>query len=81
MTQEEKVKRSLAKKYGLTLGQMDEIVKLQGRFVSDVIGAKADKGKLYFPSVRLPGFGVFYCSQKKLEYTIRQNKNKLNETI
>ena len=67
MTEENKLKKQIAKKYGVSVGQVYELINLQERFLAEAIGQKSDRSKLYFPSVRLPGFGVFYVSEVKLK--------------
>ncbi len=80
MTKEEALKKQLAKKYKLSLSQVREIVSIQDRFVAEVIGKKSDRDKLYFPSVRLPGFGIFYCPEKAKE-AFRKLKERKDEAI
>ncbi len=65
MTSEEKLKRQLAKKYGINLGQVREAVRLQEKFVAHVLTNEVDRKEGYFPSVRLPGLGLFYCPETK----------------
>lgn len=61
MTVEHDLKKQLAKKYNLTLAQVEEIISSQSAFVSEVMSKKADRSNYKFPSVRVPGLGVFYC--------------------
>ncbi len=80
MTKENELKKQLAKKYGLTLGQVNEAVMMQDKFVADVLSKKVDREAGYFPAVRLPGFGIFFCPDKVREKFIEVNKKK-NATI
>ncbi len=66
MIPQEKLKRELAKKYDIGLTQLNEIITCQSMVVADVIGNRSDRETLSFPSVRLPGFGLFYVPEKKL---------------
>ncbi len=67
MIPQEALKRQLAKKYGINLGQMTEIIMLHDRFIATVISEKSNRDELYFPSVRLPGFGLFHVPEKKMK--------------
>jgi len=63
MSKEDNLKRQLAKKYGVSIAQIREAVKLQDKFVAHVIKNEVNREEGYFPSVRLPGFGLFYCPE------------------
>ena len=76
MTIENDLKKQLARKYGITLKQVEEIISHQHKFVAKVIGEMSDRDKLYFPSIRLPGFGVFYCPESVKEKLREINKKK-----
>ncbi len=66
MIPQEKLKRELAKKYDIGLTQLNEIITCQSMIVADVIGNKSDRETFTFPSVRLPGFGLFYAPERKV---------------
>lgn len=77
MTPQEKLKREIAKKYGILLGDMDEIILSQDLFVAEVIKNKADRENHIFPSVRLPGFGIFHAPEKRVKKFIEiENRGK-----
>ena len=77
MTTEHNLKKQIAKKYGVTLRQVEEIIASQEEFIATVIGKYSDREKLYFPAIRLPGFGTFYCP----EYLKKIFKEKRDESI
>jgi len=82
MTIEKELIKSLARKYGITQAQVEELVYSQHRFLAHVMSKKSDRESLYFPSVRILGLGIFYCSEKtkkRLLY-LKENRNK-NEHI
>lgn len=81
MTKEENLKKQIAKKYGINLAQVKEIVSCQDKFVADVIGKKSDRDTLYFPSIRLPGFGIFYCPdyKKKIFTKLKEENEALSD--
>lgn len=82
MTVEHDLKKQLAKKYNVNLGQIEEIISSQSAFIAEVMSRKADRENYKFPSVRVPGLGVFYCP----DYLVRKfkeidQKKAKNETI
>ena len=77
MIPQEKLKRDIASKYGISLGEMNEMILSQDLFLSEVIKNKADRKNLKFPSIRLPGFGIFFVPEKKIKKfrEIREDPN------
>lgn len=67
MIAQQKLKRDIAKKYGISLGEMDEMVLSQDLFVAEVIKNIADRENYIFPAVRLPGFGIFFAPEKRVK--------------
>lgn len=78
MTREDELKKQLAEKYGITLGHMREIVSLQDKFVAETISKEVNRETGYFPSIRLPGFGIFYCPERKRKKLMEINKRNAN---
>lgn len=74
MTEEDKLKKALAKKFGISIAKTREVISLQDKFVAHVISQEADRDLCNFPSVRLPGFGLFYCPDK-----VKKNFEKVNK--
>lgn len=67
MTSEQILLKTLAKKHGLTVGKVREAVRTQERFVGHVLKNEVKREEGVFPSIRLPGFGLFYCPEKRKE--------------
>jgi nucleoid DNA-binding protein len=75
MTFEQEIIKDIAKKYNLTMQQVEDIVYSQHRFVAHVMKDVAIRDEIYFPSVRLMDFGIFYCPEK-IKYVLTKNKNE-----
>ena len=77
MIPQEKLKRDIANKYGISLGEINEMIMSQDLFLSEVIKNKADRRNLKFPSIRLPGFGIFFVPEKKIKKLkeLKENPN------
>lgn len=70
MTDKDKLLRNLAKRYNVSMQQARDIEDSLS-FVAHIMKEKSDRDKAYFPSVRIPSLGIFYCPEKF--------KNKLKE--
>jgi len=70
----------LAKKHNLRKTTIYMIVMSQFEGVKEVMNF-ADEEKNYFPSVRLPLFGLFKVSKKRLKYLSRKNYLKEQRRI
>jgi len=79
MTNEHDLKRQIAKKYGVTLRQVEEIVASQEEFVANVIGKYSNREELHFPAIRLPGWGTFYCPEYLKK--VFETKNIKDESV
>lgn len=66
MIPQEKLKRDIAKKYGISLGEINEMILSQDMLVSEVISKRSDAENLKFMSIRLPGFGIFHVPKKRI---------------
>lgn len=69
----------LSKKYNIPLPDMIRICEIPMDFLADTMSKKADKKSLYFPSVRITGLGIFYCTNGKREF-FRKLNEKNNQT-
>jgi len=76
MSKEDDLIRQLAKKYGISVAQAREAVRLQDKFVAHVIRNEVNREEGYFPSVRLPGFGLFYCPEVLRRKFTEHNQKK-----
>jgi seryl-tRNA(Sec) selenium transferase len=79
MTVEQELKKQLAKRFNIRVGQVEEIVASQGSFVVEVMSRKSDRATYKFPSVRVPGLGLFYCPDHVIKNfkKMDQEKNKI----
>lgn len=71
--------KELAKEYGFTIDEMQELCESPFRFLKEVIENPIPEER-YFPTVKIPGFCTFYVKTKK-QYAL-QNKfldKKLNK--
>jgi hypothetical protein len=59
--------RDLSKKYNLPEDEIFKICRSPFELLKDVIH-DADRETLTFPSLRIPNFGVFYCSEGRREF-------------
>lgn len=71
--------RELSIRYNLTMAQVEEIVKSPFEFQVDVMKHKCDKFNLVFPTVRIPGFGVFVFPDRSRRTLEKINKQKQDE--
>ena len=65
-----------AKKYGLTEQQIKDIVDAPWKFLRYVMKEKGNRETLYFPSVRIPFFGIFYCPDWIMRKLTKDKKEK-----
>jgi len=54
------IRKKIAKEHGLTLNQVDEIIKSAFIFQTKIMKEEFDTKNQHFPSVRIPNFGLFY---------------------
>lgn len=69
--------REIAKEYGLKEEEVYEIVKSPFAFLVDIMRS-ADRDTVKFPSLRIPNFGLFFCTEGRKKFYERLNKNKQN---
>jgi len=55
--------KELALKYNMSIEDMTQICKAPLDFATHVIREKPNLDEGYFPSIRIQGFGVFYCTE------------------
>ena len=55
--------KNLAKKYNISMQQARDIEDSLS-FVAFIMKEKPNRKEGIFPSVRVPSFGIFYCSEK-----------------
>jgi hypothetical protein len=79
MTTDREEMFKLAQKYGCTMEQVESLIKAQYKFVGDIMAKESDRDRIHFPSIRVVGLGIFYCSDK-VKFTLNKIKNtKLNK--
>lgn len=66
--------KELSKKYGVTLQQLEEVFEAPFRLQVENMKKRCDRKRLYFPSLRIPYFGIFYCPEWK-----KKKFKKLND--
>jgi hypothetical protein len=72
--------KTIAKEYGLTSAQVEEIACSPFEFQIYMQSKIADKYKWYFPSLRIPFFGTFKKNGRVYSLCLR-NKIKRDESI
>jgi hypothetical protein len=72
-----KIYKELSFKYGISEDEIFKICRSPFEFLKHVM-ENADRKTLTFPSVRIPNFGVFYCSEGRREF-YRNLNEKINE--
>jgi hypothetical protein len=75
MTTENELIKRLAKKYGITMQQVNDIVYSQDRFTVHIMENVADRDEVYFPTVRRIAMGIFYCPDK-VKYALNKLKDE-----
>lgn len=71
--------REIARERGYKEEEVAKIVNTPFLLVAETM-RNSDRESVTFPSVRLTGFGLFFCSEKKKEFYRKRNKEKgLNE--
>ena len=53
--------KMIAKKLGLTLAETEGVIRSTFEFQSHIMKHLCDRKTSYFPSVRIPYWGIFYC--------------------
>lgn len=74
--EEKKIIKEIAEKYNLTETEVSNICKSPFQFLVNVM-QNADRDTVTFPSVRVPSFGIFYCTEGRREFYKKLN-SKLN---
>jgi nucleoid DNA-binding protein len=79
------VLKEICKEEGISFNQGEEAIKLTYKFISEIM-ASGDRENTVFKSVRVKGWGLFYCPEHRKKKLERINKNKkykegVNETI
>lgn len=69
--------REIAKEYGLKEEEVYEIVKSPFALLVDIMRS-ADRKTVTFPSLRIPNFGLFFCTEGRKNFYERLNNNKQN---
>lgn len=72
--------RIIAKEEGLTIPEVEEIISVHFEFVRHVQSKLLDREKNYFPTVRLPNFGMFYIPESTKERLIKVNLKDKDES-
>ena len=72
--------KSIAEREGLTREQVWEILVSYFDFVKHAQANLLDREKNFFPTIRLPNFGVFYIPERTQERLAKHNKQQKNET-
>lgn len=73
--------KQLAIKYNISVEEMNQICRSPLDFTALVIKDKSDLSEPYFPSVRITGFGVFYCSEGRRKFFKKLNEKQRNGGI
>jgi hypothetical protein len=71
-----KIIRELAQRYNLTMSQVEDIVRSPFEFQVHVMKTKCEKWNLVFPTVRIPGFGMFFFPDSSRKTLEEYNKKK-----
>ena len=67
--------KSIAKQEQLTIAEVREALEAAPGLIAEVIRSSSRK-ELYFPSIRIPGWGLFHCPDWKKEQLKRVNEKK-----
>lgn len=73
--------KEICKEEGVSFNQGEEAIKLCYKFITEVM-ASGDRENIVFKSVRIKGFGMFYCPEhrrKKIEKINKYKKLKENK--
>jgi len=73
MTDKDKLLKGLARKYNISLQQARDVEDSLS-FVAYILKSKSNRDTAYFPSVRVPSFGIFYCPER-----FRNKLKEINE--
>lgn len=76
-----KVIKTIAEEEGVTVEDVERIIQVHFEFVKYVQSTLVNRDTGYFPSVRLPNFGIFYVPEKVKERLIKVNKKISDGTI
>jgi hypothetical protein len=73
-----KIIRELSSKYKVTIEQVENIIRSPFLLQIKVMREKCNKEKLIFPTVKIPGWGMFYfpnsCRKTREEKLRKQNE-------
>lgn len=77
--------KEVAKNNNINAGEAQEIIEcILGSFPKHIMSKCSDREKGYFPSIRIPFFGVFHVSPRKKYYLDKMTelkKKKKDESI
>ncbi len=66
--------KTIAREEEVSIEDVERVIMVHFEFVKYVQSTLVDRGKGYFPSVRLPKFGIFYVPPKSQEKLMEVNK-------
>ena len=75
---------SLAKEMNLSQEEIEKVYEAPFALMAIVMKHRCDREKLYFPSLRVPYFGIFYCppwNKKRLQKMRDRIKKKKDEIV
>lgn len=70
-----KIIKEMSQETGYREEHIEDMVNLPFWFLSEVM-KKSDRDSVTFPSVRLNGFGLFYCSEGRREFYKKLNNKE-----
>lgn len=76
-----KVIKTIAQEEGVTVEDVERVIVSHFEFVKYVQSTLVDRDTNYFPSVRLPNFGIFYVPERVKERLRKINMEKKDGTV
>lgn len=71
-----KLTKMIAKEFGLNMAQIEDVIDSVFSFQAHVMKTKCDRKTMYFPSVRIPYWGVFHCPPYSKDYYKKFNERR-----
>lgn len=71
--------RELAKEFGLSIVEVTAILNSVPEFTKHIMVTEVDKEEGKYPSIRIPGWGIFYVPEgvkKNVKTALEKRKNK-----
>jgi hypothetical protein len=71
--------RELAKEFGLSIVEVTAILNSVPEFTKHIMVTEVDKEEGIYPSIRIPGWGIFYVPEgvkKNVKTALEKRKNK-----